>query len=323
MLMCPECRQPLDPPTGEPARCGCGRVYPRLEAGGLDFLQGREFADFTLDPADQCLREVLENESAGIAWRMENFILPLIRRYTHKPGNGKEAISVLDCGCGNGLSIDILQAHGLRAVGIDAGRARHQQWSSRTCRSNMYSADALRLPFADKSFDAVLSSGLIEHIGIHEEITDRYRSWRLKDCHARRQQFIRELARTLKPNGFILLDHPNGSFPADFWHGREAGSIRWHLPFGDMLPSYSEVCAYFRAANPDLQLRSLSPVHRLRFHQVSGKWYGRLFTPAVHAWLKAMNAHGLGFLARSFLNPYLVTLASRAHRDNTMRQFTA
>jgi SAM-dependent methyltransferase len=315
MLICPQCRQRLEAAASLPARCRCGRTYPRLEAGGLDFLQGREFPDFVLDPADQQLQEVLENESAGIAWRMESFILPLIRRYSRRFLQAGDEIAALDCGCGNGLSVDILRAHGVPAVGIDAGRARHQQWLGRTCRSHLYSADALRLPFADHSFHVVLSSGLIEHIGIHEGITDRYRSWRLKDCHAQRQQFIRELVRTMKPDGFIILDHPNGSFPADFWHGREAGSIRWHLPFGDMLPRYSEVRRYLQTAGPDLELRSLSPVHRLRFHQVSRRWYGRLLAPAGHMWLRLMNRRGFEVLARSFLNPYLVTLASRAHPD--------
>jgi SAM-dependent methyltransferase len=160
-------------------------------------------------------------------------------------------------------------------------------------------------------FDVVLSSGLVEHIGIHEEQVDVYRCHRLADCDQQRLRFVSELVRVMKPGGFILLDHPHGAFPADFWHGGEAGSIRWHRPNGDMLPRYSEIAGYFRRADPALWLISLSPSRRLSFQKVSNHWYGRVFAPAMRAWLRLMEMRALSILARSFLNPYLVTIASR------------
>lgn len=310
MLVCPSCKTPLL--NQDPIACVCGQRYPRLPSGGLDFLQGREFPDFKLDPNDSEQRQVLEQESSGIAWRMEEFALPLIRRYLVASGRHARETTVLDCGCGNGLSIDILNGLGLHAVGVDAGAARHAQWPERRFGSRLHSANALNLPFADGAFDVVLSAGLVEHIGIHEEESREYRARRLDECHSQRQQFVRELVRVLARDGFILIDHPNGAFPADFWHGRPAGSIRWHSPFGDMLPRFGEVRRYFRVADPGLRLHSLSPLHRLRFQKVANRWYGRVFAPLVKTWLVIMNTRGFLFVARSALNPYLVTIATRS-----------
>jgi SAM-dependent methyltransferase len=311
MLICPGCQSPLGPLNNGPVVCACGSIYPTLLSGGIDFLQGQGFPDFHLDPGDAAQQEGLDREAAGIAWRMEALLLPLIRRYSRAAEKAEQALTVLDCGCGNGLSVDILRAHGICAFGVDAGRARHQQWVARSSGRNLHSADALHLPFASSTFDVVLSSGLVEHIGIHEEQSDRYHTHRLPDCHAQRRRFVGELVRILKQDGFILLDHPNGAFPADFWHGDSAGSIRWHSPNGDMLPRFEEISAYFRAADASLRLYSLSPSHRLQFQQVRNHWYGKAFAPVMKAWLHVMDVAALSFLARSFLNPYLVTLVSR------------
>ena len=291
--------------------CGCGEIYPRLPSSGIDFLQGAEFEDFLLDESDLEQRAILSLEEDGVTARMGDFLLPMIRRFASRGSRFPRDLAVLDCGCGNGLTVDLLRDQGCDAWGIDAGRARHQQWLRRREPSRLISADALRIPFADASFDVVLSSGLVEHIGIHEEENDGYRSHRLADCHTRRQQFVSELVRLIKPEGFILLDHPNGSFPADFWHGGGAGSVRWHRPRGDMLPTFPEIAAYFRAADPSLKLVSISPRRRLQFHKVGTHWYGRLLTPAMRAWLRLMDVRSLAFLARSPLNPYLITVAAR------------
>jgi SAM-dependent methyltransferase len=291
--------------------CPCGLVYPRLTSGGIDFLRRQEFKDFDWDPDNAAQQELLEQEAVGVAWRIEHFVVPLVRRFSRSTGRPELKPAVLDCGCGSGLSVDILNAHGIPAFGIDAGKARHCQWNLRSFGTRLHSADALRLPFGAESFDIVLSSGLIEHIGIHEEEAGTYRARRLPDCDAQRRQFVREMARVLKPDGFILLDHPNGGSPADFWHGGSPGSIRWHALRGDMLPRFAEISGYFHATDRSLRLYSLSPVHRLQFNKVRNHWYGRAFAPLMKLWFQMFEIPALSFLARGFLNPYLVTVASR------------
>jgi SAM-dependent methyltransferase len=312
MIICPECGSHLEFGDAAVLSCTCGVRYPRLPSGGIDFLQGLEYPDFDLNENDLVQQSVLEQESVGVNDRMERFLIPLIRRYARTSGKLLNHLAVLDCGCGAGLSVDLLHAHDINAWGIDSGAARHRQWLGRQAPGRLFSANALHLPFADASFDVVLSCGLVEHIGIHEEERDGYRSHRLHDCDKQRSQFIRELTRVLKGDGFILLDHPNGAFPADFWHGGTSGSIRWHRLHGDMLPRFSEIAAYFRAADAFLTLTPMSPSRRLTFNKVGVHWYGRVFAPAMKSWLRLMDFRLFSFLARSCLNPYLVTIAARS-----------
>lgn len=312
MLMCPKCGAPLDCADKNEVLCVCGEAYQRLPTGGMDFLQSGGFPDFKLDKDDMQQHALLEKEGAGVATRINEFIIPMIRRFASCAARNFRSLTVLDCGCGGGLSVDIMKDQGLEAWGIDAGRARHRQWQQRLCRNSLISANALRIPFADASFDVVLSFGLIEHLGIHEEESaDGYHAYRLTDCHAQRRLFVRELVRVMKHDGFLVLDHPNGAFPADFWHGGVAGSIRWHKSFEDMLPRFKEIETYFGDADSHLRLISLSPSRRLSFNKVGAHWYGRVFAPAMKLWLRMMELRPLSFLARSFLNPYLITVATR------------
>ncbi len=311
LFSCPSCRSPIGRGPEGGVDCACGAVYPRLPAGGIDFLEGLGFPDFQLDGADPEQRRLLAEEAAGVSWRIGNFLLPLIRRYAIAAGKAGKPLAVLDSGCGSGISVDIFRENGLDACGIDAGRARHEQWLGRSCGPSLHSANACSLPFRRAHFDVVVSSGLIEHIGIHEEIAGGYRARRLPDCGRQRKLFIQEIVRVLKDDGFVLLDHPNGGFPADFWHGSEPGRIRWHGLRNDMLPRWGEIEEYFRSADPSLRLFSLSPVRRLRFQQVGRHFYGRVLAPIAAAWLKLLDVRGFSPLARSFLNPYLVTLACR------------
>jgi SAM-dependent methyltransferase len=321
MLICPNCRARLETHDSGPLTCPCGESYPRLPSGGPDFLQGTAFADFDYDEDDFEQQLLLGQEAAGVSARVQDFLLPLLREYSRSRGKELSHLTVLDCGCGNGLSVDLLSKRGIHAWGIDAGRSRQQQWEQREARAHLVSANALRLPFADATFDAVLSSGLVEHIGIHEEEIDGYRSYRLQDCDRQRRQFALELIRVMKNDGFVMLDHPNGAFPADFWHGGAAGSLRWHSPFHDMLPRFREITRYFHAADPSLQFRSLSPSRRLSFQKVGAHWYGRIFAPLMKTWLEAMDLRPFSFLARSCLNPYLVTLISRQPRPRQLKSF--
>jgi arsenite methyltransferase len=117
------------------------------------------------------------------------------------PWRGDER--VLDVGCGRGLLLigAAQRLTGGRAVGIDVwrglelsgNRAQATLENARRAgvaeRVNVQDSDARRLPFADASFDVVLSSLVLHNI----------------PSQTGRRQAVREIARVLKPGGHVAL----------------------------------------------------------------------------------------------------------------------
>jgi len=98
---------------------------------------------------------------------------------------------ILDMGCGNGLSSLMLSEYGHWVVGSDISSffladSAHLQ----NDRLRYHVCDALALPFADGSFDAVCSNELIEHV------TDAGGT-------------LLEMIRMLKKGGILAITGPN------------------------------------------------------------------------------------------------------------------
>jgi 2-polyprenyl-3-methyl-5-hydroxy-6-metoxy-1,4-benzoquinol methylase len=105
---------------------------------------------------------------------------------------------VLDIGCGYGwFENNVLQRGVIRVDGIEISELDLQ-----TAKDNISDervvftiAGALELPFADNTFDTVVSWEVIEHIPKHTE-----------------PQMFKEVARVLKPGGHFYLSTPYDSF---------------------------------------------------------------------------------------------------------------
>lgn len=102
-------------------------------------------------------------------------------------------LRVLDVACGVGYGSEILrQAGAMKVVGVDLALEAispngHQ-------RLALYAnADACRLPFADGSFDVVVSFETIEHV-------------------AKPERLLQEIVRVLKPGGVGICSSPNRDF---------------------------------------------------------------------------------------------------------------
>lgn len=301
-LICPSCGAVLSE-SATALVCPQSHRWP-VENGIADFSGGHYYDQF--DPSDQLSAshlEGLEQEIDGSRRRIEDYYGPLLR----SEGAGR----VLDSGCGNGISVDILSDLGFEAWGNDLSALRKWQWRERRWRERLVVASSLSLPFANGYFDAVIASGVIEHIGVEEIGVPRYSVRPCADKEIQRAAFVRELLRVLAPDGVLILDAPNGRFPIDFWHADAPGRPRWHRLNEGFLPSFAEVRRYVNAVAPRARVNTLSPYRRLQFHQTSRHWYGRLFAPAMERFFRAMRHAPFRWLARSPLNPFLVIRVRR------------
>jgi SAM-dependent methyltransferase len=270
-------------------RCtSCAADYP-VELDIVDFSGGMYYDAY--EPGQELSEEHrrgLAAEVFGSRWRIENYYAPKLEKGSR----------VLDCGCGNGVSVDVLMDLGFDARGVDLSALRKWQWRQREHRDRLAVASALRLPFDDGVFDSVLSSGVIEHLGVAEEGGARYRVTPLPDRDEQRRAYVAELLRVTRFGGSVFIDCPNGAFPIDFWHGTVGGSARFHRRDERFLPTVDEIEGYA----PGMHATAHSPHRRFAFRQVGRHWYGRLL-----AWPVALAFALAGRLfARTALNPYLV-----------------
>lgn len=250
----------------------------------------------------------LEDEEIGVRQRMQCFYLPLFRDFCRVQGLKADQVRVLDCGCGNGLSVDCLEEAGFAAYGVDNATLRYQQWSG---RSRLSMADGTRLPFAGASFDIVMSCGVLKHVGVAEASEPVYQVEPLPDQAERRRRFLAECLRVLRPGGVLYVDHPNGAFPIDFWHTRHGTRPRFHGRSESFLPTVKEVRGLTKTVEATCRVEALSPAGRFVFRRTARHWYGAVLTAFAKLFFALLRYPPFSPLAGSALNPYLVLRITR------------
>lgn len=103
---------------------------------------------------------------------------------------GKKCSSILDIGCGNGNNLVKLSKHTSKVIGIDTS-PRMLQLSKHLCSEKgidyeLKMADVNKLPFEDRKLDGVFVNMVLHHV-------------------ANPSGAIKEISRTLKPDGRLLL----------------------------------------------------------------------------------------------------------------------
>jgi SAM-dependent methyltransferase len=79
---------------------------------------------------------------------------------------------VLDVGCGNGVPVtDALVTAGYRAVGLDTSARMLARFRLNLSQTPVVRGDARACPFADATFDASISWGLLFHLTPREQVT--------------------------------------------------------------------------------------------------------------------------------------------------------
>lgn len=222
---------------------------------------------------------------------------------------------VLDVGCGNGYGVERWLARGHRTVGVDRSLYRLGRWAAERATEGaerrLVVGDAAALPFREGAFGLVVSSGMIEHVGV-SETSAPYTVRPHPDRDLLRRAVIAELGRILAAGGTLVVDCPNGAFPVDFWHGDRIGAFRVHPVPDALLPTHADLLRW--GAEADLTPRIEPLGRRLRFRQVRRRWWGRLLAPLAALFLRALDRVVSTRLGRPLarLYPYVVVSYRRA-----------
>jgi ubiquinone/menaquinone biosynthesis C-methylase UbiE len=180
----------------------------------------------------------------------ERILTPLhdlgISRATERAlGAGPE--SVLDVGIGPGRGVALLSGNGRRVVGVDASRRMlrlaDEHLAAERVRASLTRANALALPFRSGSFDAVVSTYLLDVLS-----------------DAEIPSVLTELVRVLSPGGRLVLG--TMALPNKLTHQVWMAAYR-------ALP---ELVGHSRPANPHPYIRA-QPLRVLQEEHVKG-WVG-------------------------------------------------
>lgn len=182
-LICPQCADRLQK-SGTGLECeSCGTAYPTTSSGAPDLrLQRPKKLTWQMDVGTALLPEqgfefdVLKpNPHPGVDFSgiaVPHHLSPELLSYFPR---AKDTSSLmLDLGCGDAIHRGVCEHAGFRYVGID--------YDAKTAPML---ADAHALPFADETFEFVLSVAVLEHIRFPQLMT-------------------REACRVLKPGGVFL-----------------------------------------------------------------------------------------------------------------------
>jgi len=102
--------------------------------------------------------------------------------------------TILDLGCGSGVHLKLFVLQCKKIVGVDVSKVMlslaEQELKSLSKKNwQLKLADAQKLPFKDKSFDGIISMGLLDYVPSPEKV--------LQECH-----------RVLKPSGWLIVSLP-------------------------------------------------------------------------------------------------------------------
>jgi SAM-dependent methyltransferase len=292
VIACPTCRAPALHDGAEAVTCAaCGAAYPRDD--GFAVLLGPGDARFS-DAADCC---TFAGEEETNRFTTHSYYRPLLARLFP----GRRDLRILSAGCGIGADVDAFRSLGIEAYGVDCG-ARTSVWHGRSHPAALTIGSVLNLPYADASFDAVLTGCLLPHIGVDGDTTAV-----LPDHRARRARVASELMRVLKPGGIAILGNPNRLCPVDLFHKGQMKSatslLRWHPRDEPFLLSFDDYRDHFGVAG---RVETLPVAGYWGFHSKRRDPRMWALVGVLRAWFALLSLPGVGFLRRSGLNPWLM-----------------
>ena len=297
-LVCPVCRKPLVSQPGAWTCAACARRFPII-AGFPDLVVGERFDD----PSDAALLAYEEGSNADLT---RHYWQPLFKRLWPAPTRPPRLLSV---GCGTGVDVDLLRAAGYESVGIDCGN-RTAVWPRRKAIDYLLLANGKHLPFPDNSFDAAFCGCVFPHVGVVGDSNIP-----APDVDAQRRELAHEMARVVRPGGYIVVSSPNRWFPFDIFHGRTPGSYtpRFNPPSARFLLSVGDYTRLFSDAGCR-RARPLPVENYWGFVRSKHTLRGWLLGLPVRFifWLTSRKA--FAWLRGSVLSPWLVVLLEKKDR---------
>lgn len=297
LVVCPVCRGSLS--VNDKVLCrGCGSEY--LCEGDRPVLLVPGDVRFT-DESDCCL---FSDEERTNTFTTRNYFIPLIRKLF--PENGARR-TILSAGCGVGADVDMLRESGFVAYGVDCG-SRVEAWTRRRHKDAFQIGSVAHLPYADDTFDAVITGCLLPHIGVVGDT-----SVLREDAAAQRRRVAAELLRVTRPGGSIIMGCPNRLCPADLFHKRQMSGAssfaRWHLPSERFLLSFGDHVDLF---GDGAKVDTLPVSGYWGFHTKKLRLPTRMLAALLEAYFAVLSVPWLGMLRRSGLNPWLMVIARKA-----------
>jgi len=211
-------------------------------------------------------------------------------------GTRKDA-RILDVGCAGGSLVKCLLERGFRGVsGVDAS-AR----AVRACRKRglkpVFLMDGTGMSFPDRSFDVVVASDVLEHIGDERAA-------------------LSEWGRVLKPGGKLIIFVPAFGF---LWSGHDEANHHFRRYSKRELEERLGSCGFMVERSSYWNLVSFVPALLLRLFQrrVQRKSADQLYEmhPALDGMLRSALVVENALLARGAILPVGVSVLSVARRD--------
>ncbi|RPH96512.1 MAG: class I SAM-dependent methyltransferase [Lysobacterales bacterium] len=207
----------------------------KLEPTGPDML---EFTGERFTP--ECLREIRYEHVHRYA-----FACDLVRGRV-----------VLDAACGEGYGARLLATAAARVTGVDlsAAAVEHARGRYRLPNLSFEAADCRRLPFADGSFDCVVSFETLEHLADQDDL-------------------LREFRRVLQPAGFLLISSPDKAVYSERLGNRNEYHVRelYRDELEALLRAHFPACRLWgQKLGFHSAIWSLEPAAGVAFQQESG-----------------------------------------------------
>jgi SAM-dependent methyltransferase len=242
-------------------------------------------------------RKQLGVEYANIR-KMKEWLLPLLESNLINKSL-KDAI-ILSVGCGIGADVDELVNSGINAYGVEPF-SRTKEWQLRKNKGHLIKADGENLPFNDEFFNVIYCSEVMEHVGFGEMENIEIDSIVCNE----REKFARELTRTLKFGGTIILSTPNRYFFADIGHSSNFLGVRIHSPLNDFTLSFADMKTLF------VQKCGCRDITTLPYDKFISWDYYAITYPTIRPIISLLRTYlrlldRLKFLKTSFFSPHLI-----------------